>query len=107
VAIDVWGIRLEDRSFPADSGGYAQLLVWAGRLGPIEAFGIEGTGSYGAGLTSAVRRAGHRVIEVNRGDRRARRANGSPTPSTPSWPPAPCWPASQRRCRRLPTERWR
>jgi transposase len=38
--------------------------------------GIEGTGSYGAGLTSAVRRAGHRVVEVNRGDRRARRANG-------------------------------
>src|SRR3954471_24946219 len=37
---------------------------------------VEGTGSYGAGLTSAVRRAGHRVIEVNRGDRRARRANG-------------------------------
>ncbi len=38
--------------------------------------GIEGTGSYGAGLTSAVRRAGHRVVEVNREDRRTRRANG-------------------------------
>jgi transposase len=76
VAIDVWGIRLEDRSFPADSGGYRQLIAWGGELGPIEAFGIEGTGSYGAGLTSAVRRAGHRVVEVNRGDRRARRANG-------------------------------
>ncbi|MET0145215.1 MAG: IS110 family transposase [Ilumatobacteraceae bacterium] len=76
VAIDVWGIRLEDRSFPADSGGYRQLIAWAVEVGPIEAFGIEGTGSYGAGLTSAVRRAGHRVIEVNRGDRRARRANG-------------------------------
>lgn len=76
VAIDVWGIRLEDRSFPADSGGYRQLISWAIELGPIDAFGIEGTGSYGAGLTSAVRRAGHRVVEVNRGDRRARRANG-------------------------------
>jgi transposase len=76
VAIDVWGIRLEDRSFAADSGGYRQMIAWAGELGPIEAFGIEGTGSYGAGLTSAVRRAGHRVVEVNRGDRRARRANG-------------------------------
>jgi len=42
----------------------------------IYAFGIEGTGSYGAGLTSAVRRAGHRVVEVNRQDRRTRRANG-------------------------------
>jgi transposase len=76
VAIDVWGVRLEDRSFPADSGGYRQLLGWAVELGPIEAFGIEGTGSYGAGLTSAVRPAGHRVVEVNRGDRRTRRANG-------------------------------
>ncbi len=76
VAIDVWGIRLEDRSFPVDSGGYKQLIGWATGHGPIEAFGIEGTGSYGAGLTSAVRRAGHQVIEVNREDRRARRANG-------------------------------
>jgi len=76
VVIDVWGVRLQDRSFPVDSGGYRQLIAWAGELGPIEAFGIEGTGSYGAGLTSAVRRAGHRVVEVNRGDRRARRANG-------------------------------
>ncbi len=76
VAIDTWGTRLEDRSFAADSGGYRQLIGWAEQLGRIEAFGIEGTGSYGAGLTSAARRAGHRVVEVNRGDRRARRANG-------------------------------
>ena len=44
--------------------------------GRIEAFGIEGTGSYGAGLARAVRRAGHRVVEVNRADRRLRRAAG-------------------------------
>ena len=37
---------------------------------------LEGTGSYGAGLARAVRRAGHRVVEVNRGDRRTRRAAG-------------------------------
>jgi transposase len=34
VAIDVWGVRLEDRSFPADSGGYRQLIGWAVGLGP-------------------------------------------------------------------------
>ena len=39
-------------------------------------FGIEGTGSYGAGLAGFLRRGGHRVVEVNRGDRRARRNNG-------------------------------
>ena len=38
--------------------------------------GIEGTSSYGAGLARAARRAGHRVTDVNRGDRRLRRAAG-------------------------------
>jgi transposase len=42
----------------------------------VQSFGVEGTGSYGAGLTSFLRRFGHRVIEVNRGDRRTRRQNG-------------------------------
>lgn len=39
-------------------------------------FAIEGTGSYGAGLTSAVRRQGLGVIEVLRTDRRDRRLRG-------------------------------
>ena len=76
VAVDTFGVRLEHRSFNADSTGYSELVDWAERHGPIEGFGIEGTGSYGAGLTSAVRRRGHRVVEVNRADRRMRRANG-------------------------------
>ena len=56
--------------------GYQALITWAETHGRIDAFGIEGTGSYGAGLARAVRRAGHRVVEVNRGDRRTRRAAG-------------------------------
>ena len=76
VAIDSWGIRLRDHAFVADSGGYQALVTWAETHGRIEAFGIEGTGSYGASLARAVRRAGHRVVEVNRGDRRTRRAAG-------------------------------
>ena len=76
VAIDSWGIRLHDHAFVADSGGYQTLITWAETHGRIEAFGVEGTGSYGAGLARAVRRAGHRVVEVNRGDRRTRRAAG-------------------------------
>ena len=59
VAIDTWGIRLGDQSFVVDSGGYQAL----GRSrGPIETFGIEGTGSYGADLAGTVRRAGHRDL---------------------------------------------
>ena len=72
VAIDTRGIRLGDQSFVADSGGYRALITWADTHGRIKAFGIEGTGSYGAGLA----RAGHRVVEVNRGDRHTRRAVG-------------------------------
>ena len=76
VAIDARGIRLGDHSFVADSGGYRDLIAWAATYGRIEAFGIEGTGSYGAGLARAIRRAGYWVAEVNRGDRRLRRAAG-------------------------------
>ena len=76
VAIDTWGIHLGDQSFAADSGGSQALLTWAETHGRIQAFGIEGTGSYGAGLARAVRRAGPRVVEVNRADRRLRRVAG-------------------------------
>ena len=76
VAIDTCGIHLGDQSFAADSGGYQALLMWAETHGRIQAFGIEGTGGYGVGLARAVRRAGHRVVEVNRADRRLRRVAG-------------------------------
>ena len=65
VAIDTRGIRLGDHSFVADSSGYQALLRWAHTHGRIETFGIEGTGSYGAGLARAVRRAGLLVATVN------------------------------------------
>ena len=80
VAIDTRGVRLDDRSCAADSDGYQQLITWAERHGRIAAFGIEGTGSYGAGLARAVRRVGHQVLEVNRGDRRTRRIAGKSDP---------------------------
>ena len=76
VAIDDLGVVLDSRSFPADSGGYGHLLDWAAGLGGKLTFAIEGTGSYGAGLTSAVRRRDIGVIEVIRTDRRERRLRG-------------------------------
>ncbi len=77
VAIDTRGTRLGDHAFVANAWGYRALIRWADTHGRVEAFGVEGTGSYGAGLTWAVRRAGHRVVEVNRGDRRTRRTAGT------------------------------
>ena len=38
--------------------------------------GIEGTGSYGAGLARHVTAAGVRVVEVDRSDRQDRRRQG-------------------------------
>ncbi|WP_116995471.1 IS110 family transposase [Desertimonas flava] len=76
VAIDQHGARLGDVTVSADTGGYTELEQWAQALGRIDRFGIEGTGSYGAGLSSFLRRCGHRVVECNREDRRARRRNG-------------------------------
>ena len=76
VAIDLIGTRLATYSAPADRAGYADLIAWARTLGPVEAFGIEGTGSYGVGLARFVRRHAVRVVEVNHCDRRQRRNNG-------------------------------
>ncbi len=66
VALDELGTPVADTAMPADRAGYERLLEWALLQGTIIAFGIEGTGSYGAGFTSLVRRRGHKVIEVVR-----------------------------------------
>lgn len=76
VAIDELGATLGNRSFAADTGGYAELIDWALAFGGKPTFGIEGTGSYGAGLASAVRRRDIGTIEVVRTDRRDRRLRG-------------------------------
>ena len=61
---------------PTTPAGYQQLLDWARSLGEVAAFGIEGTGCYGAGLTRYLRAGGYRVVEVNRPDRATRRRQG-------------------------------
>ena len=76
VALDELGGRLGELTVATDRGGAERLERWAVSQGRILAFGIEGTASYGAGLTGHLRRQGHRVIEVNRPDRRDRRMNG-------------------------------
>ena len=65
VALDALGARLATRSASADRAGYMELVAWARALGIVEAFGIEGTGSYGVGLASFVRRHAIRVVEVS------------------------------------------
>ncbi|MGW8953978.1 IS110 family transposase [Streptomyces sp. NPDC055709] len=63
-------------TIPTDTGGFRQLADWDASFGTVLAFGIEGTGSYGATLTSFLRRAGHQVVEAGRPDRRLCHMNG-------------------------------
>lgn len=48
--IDTARRRLADAAFPATSAGYAALLAFVLSFGRLLRIGIEGTGSYGAGL---------------------------------------------------------
>jgi transposase len=74
------GARLADAEFPATAAGYAQLSEWLHGFGRVHAVGVEGTGSYGAGLTRHLQAIGVRVVEVSRPDRRQRRLVGKSDP---------------------------
>ena len=76
VALDELGGRLGQLEFPTTGAGLAEVQAWAVGLGAVLAWGIEGTGSWGAGLARAVTAAGGLVIEVNRPDRQTRRQLG-------------------------------
>jgi transposase len=79
-ARDQLGRRLATTQVPATSAGYAKLLAWAQALGEVEAWGVEGTGSYGAGLARFLAAHHQRVLEVNRPDRATRRRRGKSDP---------------------------
>jgi transposase len=61
--------------------GYAELQQWCRTLGEVHAFGIEGTGSYGAGVARFLANRGYAVVEVNRPDRSTRRRKGKSDPT--------------------------
>ncbi|MGW5015850.1 IS110 family transposase [Micromonospora chalcea] len=78
--IDSTGGLLADAEFPATSDGYADLLAWMRSFGRLVAVGVEGTGSYGAGLARHLGSRKVAVVEVDRPDRRTRRAKGKSDP---------------------------
>jgi transposase len=79
-ALDPVGGLLEVAEFPATSGGHRRLLGWLAGFGPVTRVGVEGTGSYGAGLARYLRAAGVEVAEVDRPNRQARRRAGKSDP---------------------------
>ena len=66
VAVDRQGVRLGELHTVATTNGYEELQRWSRSLGEVRAFGIEGTGSYGAGVARFLTGRGYAVVEVNR-----------------------------------------
>ncbi|UVI35527.1 IS110 family transposase [Brevibacterium spongiae] len=71
------GKKLADKEFPTTSTGYQALLDFVLTFGTIIAIGIEGTASYGAGITAYLRTHNITVKEVIRPNRQTRRGGKS------------------------------
>ena len=74
--IDPEGGLLGVKSFATDLAGYKLLSAWMGTFGEIGLVGVEGTGSYGAGLARHLHREGLVVVEVDRPNRQERARQG-------------------------------
>ena len=76
VALSGLGARLGSIVVGSDRVELERLAAWAEALGEVSCFGVEGTGSYGASLKRLLTERGHTLVEVDRPDRRIRRARG-------------------------------
>jgi len=74
--VDHLGTQLATKSFPTSAVGYGHLVDWLESHGNLAQVGVEGTGSWGAGLTRELRQRGVEVVEINRPNRQARRRSG-------------------------------
>ena len=85
--VDAAGRVLSSAPFRADVAGYERLNNWLGSLGRVVRVGVEGTGSYGAGLARYLTRG--------------RCRGGGSEPAQPPVTP----PLRQDRCHRRPGQR--
>ena len=75
------GVLVVETSESADRRGYTTLLAWAECLANgRRVWAIEGSGSYGAGLTSFLGEHGERVVEIGRRVRRDARVRAKSDP---------------------------
>lgn len=81
-ALDGVGRVLWTKTYPATSVGYQAVITCLESLGPVgeTLVGVEGTNSYGAGLTRALVAGGFDVFEVLRPTRQVRRMDGKSDP---------------------------
>jgi transposase len=78
--VDQTGRVLGDQEFPATAAGYRALLAWLRSHGKVVKVGVEGTGTYGAGLARYLASEQVTLVEVDRPDRKTRRAKGKSDP---------------------------
>jgi transposase len=74
--VDGDGMVLGTESFSTTRAGYRALLRWMRSFGDLRRVGVEGTGSYGAGITRHLADADVEVLEVDRPDQTDRRRRG-------------------------------
>jgi transposase len=80
-AVDHNGGLLGIEVFPATETGYEDLLSWLVGFGEIIRVGVEGTGSWGVGLSRFLTSLDVEVIEVDRPNRQDRRKQGKSDPT--------------------------
>src|SRR6516164_6854931 len=81
-ALDEKGTLLGVEYFETTRAGYKKLLAWFENFGPVVLVGVEGTSSYGAGLTRHLHAEGVAVVEVTGPIAGAAGARASPIPKT-------------------------
>jgi len=79
--VDQIGRVLGSEEFPASANGHRVALGWMRSFGELVKVGVEGTGSYGAGLARSLAAQGVEVVEVVRPNRQARRRRGKSDPA--------------------------
>jgi transposase len=74
--VDSVGGVLGVERFSVTPSGYRRMVTWMRSFGDLERVGVEGTGSYGAGLARHLLQSGVVVLEVTRPNRQERHRNG-------------------------------
>jgi len=80
VALDGIGRHRGTLSVEANLAGYKRLVHWAEEFGPLKHAGVEGTGSFGAGLSRFLKGRRIKVSEVIRPKRRDQYRAGKSDP---------------------------
>jgi transposase len=80
-ALDERGGRLGVESFAAAAPGYRQMLRWLRGFGPVGRVGVEGTGTYGAGVARFLADHDVTTVEVTCPNRQRRRSHGKSDPT--------------------------